>query len=371
MKTIVIGSVERGILFQDRQFIKILAPGKYRFLNPLRKTEVEVYDITKSRTVKAGLSELLSNSFDRKLEPYLMKVAADVQQVAIVYTNNKVIDIVLPASEKLYWRGLGELRVKYFDISSEYEVSREIQKDLENFANEQTLLQARVAEKSVGLLYDSGVIVRVLEPGKYAFWKAQRNLTLVTYDTRIATLEVGGQEMLTSDKVTLRMNVLINYQLNDVVKAVRQASDFQGEIYRSSQLALREAVGGQSLDQLLENKEVLNQKLQAQIASQFASVGIEILRVGVKDIILPGEMRALLNQVVEAEKSAQAQNIRRREETAATRSLLNTARMLENNPTMLRLKELEAVERISERVEKLTVFDGLAGVMNSLVNLKQ
>jgi hypothetical protein len=75
-------------------------------------------------------------------------------------------------------------------------------------------------------------------------------------------------------------------------------------------------------------------------------------------------MRILLNQVVEA---AEAQNIRRREETAATRSLLNTAKLMESNPVLLRLKELEAVERISEKVDKITGYDGLKGVIDGLL----
>jgi len=82
-------------------------------------------------------------------------------------------------------------------------------------------------------------------------------------------------------------------------------------------------------------------------------------------------MKVLLNQVVEAEKQAQANLIRRREETAATRSLHNTAKMLERSPTLLRLKELEALENVTERIDKLTVFGGLDGVLHQLVKLKE
>ena len=89
--------------------------------------------------------------------------------------------------------------------------------------------------------------------------------------------------------------------------------------------------------------------------------------MGVKDVILPGEMKTILNQVVEAEKIAQANLINRREETAATRSLLNTARLMEENPTLLRLKELETLEKVTEKIDKLTVFGGLEGVLKDMV----
>lgn len=100
-------------------------------------------------------------------------------------------------------------------------------------------------------------------------------------------------------------------------------------------------------------------------------LGIEVLGVGVKDVILPGEMKDILNSVVQAEKSAQANVIRRREEANATRSLLNTAKLIEDSPVLMRLKELEALEKITEKIDKLTVFGGLDGVMKQLVSLKQ
>ena len=93
--------------------------------------------------------------------------------------------------------------------------------------------------------------------------------------------------------------------------------------------------------------------------SKLTAYGIELDGVGVKDIVLPGEMKTILAQVVEAEKSAQANVIRRREETAATRSLLNTAKVMEGNPIALRMKELETLERVAERIDKISVFGGL------------
>ncbi len=90
---------------------------------------------------------------------------------------------------------------------------------------------------------------------------------------------------------------------------------------------------------------------------------------------MPGEMRELINKVVEAEKVAQANLIRRREETAATRSLLNTARLMEDSPTLLRLKELEALERVTEKVGRIDVQassgEGLNAILDRLVHLRQ
>ena len=88
-----------------------------------------------------------------------------------------------------------------------------------------------------------------------------------------------------------------------------------------------------------------------------------------KDIILPGEMREILNTVVLAEKEAEAGAIRRKEDAAETRALLNTAKVMADNPAMMRLKELEALESISDKVGTLTVHSGTKGLMEDLVSL--
>lgn len=104
---------------------------------------------------------------------------------------------------------------------------------------------------------------------------------------------------------------------------------------------------------------------------RFNAIGISVRSVGVKDIILPGDMKALLGKVVEAAKAAEANVIRRREETHATRSLLNTAKVMESNAIALRLKELETLEKVIEKIGNLSVYGGLDAVLNELVRLKQ
>ena len=183
-------------------------------------------------------------------------------------------------------------------------------------------------------------------------------------------LEVGGQEILTKDKVNLRLNLAANWRYSDVLQAFGQLTKPLDHLYRELQFALREAVGTRTLDELLEDKKIIDEVVSAQVTERMAAFGIDVASLGVKDIVLPGDMKAILSQLVEAEKSAQANVIRRREETAATRSLLNTAKVMENNPVALRLKELETLERVAERIDKISVFGGLDQVLHGLVNLK-
>jgi len=125
-----------------------------------------------------------------------------------------------------------------------------------------------------------------------------------------------------------------------------------------------------TLDQILERKAAVTAEAGEGIRSDMLAIGIEVTAIELKDVILPGEMRDILNQVVAAEKQAEANVIRRREETNATRSLLNTAKVMAENPVMLRLKELEALETIAGKVERLTIHNGTGGLMNDIVKLR-
>lgn len=158
---------------------------------------------------------------------------------------------------------------------------------------------------------------------------------------------------------------------SDVLTAFSRLSKPLEYLYRELQFGLRAAVGTRTLDELLENKQSIDEAVSAHLAAKLEDSGLEVSGLGVRDIILPGEMKTLLAQVVEAEKAAQANVIRRREETSATRSLLNTAKVMEENPTALRLKELETLERVAERIDRISVFGGLDQVLNGLVTLKQ
>ena len=175
---------------------------------------------------------------------------------------------------------------------------------------------------------------------------------------------------MTRDKVSLRVNLAASLRVIDPVAARTKVAKYGDYLYRELQYGLRKAVSDKTLDELLGDKASLDADIFAYVRGRVSELGLEVLGVGVKDVILPGEMKTILNSVVQAEKAAQANVIRRREESNATRSLLNTARLIEESPTLMRLKELEALEKVTEKIDKLTVFGGLEGVLNQLVSLK-
>jgi len=209
-----------------------------------------------------------------------------------------------------------------------------------------------------------------LEAGVTGYWNPGRKIAAKLVDLTRQALDVTGQEVLTRDRVTLRINISAEYRVVDPLLAVTSVKDFADTLYRALQLAFRKTIGALTLDQILEQKGMVDAEAADKVRTDMAMIGVEVSDISLKDVILPGEMREILNQVVAVQKEAEANVIRRREETNATRSLLNTAKVMAENPVMLRLKELEALESIAGKVERLTVTNGTEGLLNDLVHLR-
>jgi regulator of protease activity HflC (stomatin/prohibitin superfamily) len=180
--------------------------------------------------------------------------------------------------------------------------------------------------------------------------------------------DIAGQEIMTADKVTLRMNVVVVYRVIDARIAVSMTEDARQSLYREVQLALRAAIVARDLDAFLADKDVVARQMVEAVSRRAGSLGLEIISVGIRDVILPGDMKELMNKVTEAKKAAEANLIVRREETAAMRSQSNTAKVLEGNPTLMRLRELEVLEKIAS-AGKLNIVLGEKGLAERVVNL--
>ncbi len=371
---IVIAQNERGLHLYDRRLAAILEPGVYRWFDPLRRHEVQRYDLSVAEFDHPWLDVLLRTE-PALLARHFQVVETGEHQVGLIYKNGRLAGVSPPATRQAYWRGPIEVKVELLDIGSDYALSRAhaallarpsaaLAKTLNGFT-----LAAEVEDQHIGLLLVDGELVRTLPPGLHAFWRFNRSVKVETVDLRLQTVEVSGQEILTKDKVSLRVNLSAVYRIADPVKARGDLGNIAEYLYRTLQFGLRQAIGTQPLDGLLGDKDQLDRVVRNYVAERVEPHGLALETVGIKDVILPGEMKDILNQVVTAEKAAQANVIRRREEVAATRSLLNTAKLMEENPILLRLKELEALEKVVDKVERLTVFGGLDGVLRDTVRI--
>ena len=361
-----------GLLYLNDQLHQVIETGLYGYWKFNRKIEVKIYDCRSVGNVP-DKTDLLLTTYADKLEKYLAQVELSKYQLALMYQNGHLLKILAPDATYFYWKNVGGVKVELIDISEEFKIDKKLATSLVyHYAQlaRSSISCQELPDNHVGLLYVNGEYVQTLPPGLHAYWRFSRNITIDTWDLRLQATEVSGQEILTKDKVGLRINLSANYQIEDAVKMVKLLEKPIDYLYRELQFGIRAAVGTRTLDELLENKTVIDESVYNYIQKKMVDTGIVVRNIGVKDIILPGEMKDILASVVEAEKSAQANIIRRREETAATRSLLNTAKVMENNSTALRLKELETLEKITEQIDTISVYGGLDGLLKELIQIK-
>jgi regulator of protease activity HflC (stomatin/prohibitin superfamily) len=373
-KTEMIADTELGLLYRDRRFQRVLEPGRHTVLRGRGACQVVKLDL-RSIPLREPVLAALYLTHPRVVETYFLVADMADGELGLVYVDGKLVDLVAPQQRAFYAKRLQQVSLEVVDAAAEIAVPQRLVAPLARLAAANTVLRDLVAlvevpADHVGLLYLDGVIEGRLQPGRYAFVKAVRKVQVFSFDLRLQVLEVTGQELLTRDRIGIRANLTAVYRVSDPVKAVSLTSDLKDFLYKELQFALRQVIGTRSLEQVLGDKLGINQAIEALVLPKLADAGLVVPSVGVKDIILPGDVRELMNRVIEAEKTAQANVIKRREETAATRSLLNTAKLMEDNPILLRLKELEALEKVSEKVGNVVVTNGLDGVLEDLVRIR-
>lgn len=370
-KRIVIGDGERGLMYRNRQFERVLTAGVYRIFDPLQRVDIVVHNIARPE-YNGGDADALIVALGDRLGQTFVLANLGMQEVGLVLKNGKLEDVLAPGTRNLYWKGLVPVEVQAVSLADGLEMQADVVKRLRQLgALEKVAVSLVVPAESAGLVFIDGKLARLLEAGAYAFWNFQKNVNAEVIELRVQSVEVSGQELLTKDKVSLRVNLAASIRVTDPVAARTKVAKYGDYVYRELQYGLRKAISAKTLDELLGDKASLDADIFGYVRGRVNELGVEVLGVGVKDVILPGEMKEILNSVVQAEKAAQANVIRRREEANATRSLLNTARLIEESPVLMRLKELEALEKVTEKIDKLTVFGGLDGVLKQLVSLKQ
>jgi regulator of protease activity HflC (stomatin/prohibitin superfamily) len=209
-----------------------------------------------------------------------------------------------------------------------------------------------------GLLYQRGRFVELLEPGRYRIWPWQaKSIDLV--DIRETSQTVEGQEILTSDKIGVRVSLVAQFRVTDPVAARHNVENYLAQLYQDLQLTLRETITGQTLEELMKSRDALSTNIQADVAKRASKYGVELSRVGVKDIVLPGSVRAVFLQEMEADLKGRASLVAARHELAAARAKANTAKLLQENPHLIRMQELEVLSSLASKSGNVIVVPGL------------
>lgn len=360
MKKIVINENQRGLLFKSGKFRKVLPAGRYTLWG---NRTVEVHNMDKAvNSSVSNLSRLMQN---KAFADRVAFVQVPDDTVALHYVNGRFASL-LPKGVHAFWSEYDSHEFVLTDITDP-EVPATLPKSIFSRIPMMYYTKITVEPWRKARLYLDGVFSRLLEPGTYYFWKNGTDITAETVDTRLLALDISGQEMLTADKVTLRINFVANYRITDYVR-IAEIDNYREQIRLAAQLALRRYTGRFRLDELLENKQQLADFVFRALKEKETALFVQFADAGVKDIILPGEIRDIMNTVLIAEKRARANVITRREEVASTRSLLNTARLMDENRTLYRLKELELIEKISSNVGNITLT-GSGDILAQLTGL--
>jgi regulator of protease activity HflC (stomatin/prohibitin superfamily) len=179
---------------------------------------------------------------------------------------------------------------------------------------------------------------------------------LVKMDLRTITLEVPPQEIITHDNVTAKVNAVIYFQVIDAQKAVTQVLNYINATSQIAQTTLRAALGQATLDELLANRDKINQNLQKIIDEQTEPWGIKVTVVEIKDVELPSTMQRAMAKQAEAEREKRAKIINAEGEFQASQTLANAAAVISSQQGALQLRFLQTLVEIGYEKNTTIVF---------------
>ncbi len=353
-----INAYEVALVFENQQLTKVLQTGKYWLK---AKEKVVIYNKMQPFTSHIDIAILVKNN---ELANLLDVVVVNDNEIALVYKNN-LFNSILTAGTYAFWKEPIDYSFKIYN-TDELQVPKEIKKSvLKNPLVLRNIRAFDILSNEKGLLFIDDKLQETLTPGNYVFWNNASKVEVKRIDVRQQNMELIGQEILTSDKANLRINFDAVYKITDINKVLVENKDYIKQLYTLLQMQLREYVGNLTLDEILATKEKVGEFIIAKSKTATENLGIKLINAGIRDIILPGDIKEIMNQVLVAQKRAQANMITRREETAATRSLLNTAKLMDDNEMLFKLKEMEYVEKIADKIGEITV-SGNGGMVSQL-----
>jgi len=345
----------RAVVFRDGLPFRALGPGRHGVWG----TQLTVLRWDTDQLVFHALPEV------RAVLPseWYREVTLGERERGILFKDGQP-KVFLPAGTHRFWTVDPSVTLEIFSLDAPMPI---FPANVLAIIPKDEYLTVVVREHERGLKYERGRFTALLAPGRYAFWsRPETKVEVALVDMRLVQVAIVGQELMTKDKVTLRLSITVEYAVDDAALATHAVASVKDAVYLLVQLAARAFVSGATLDQLLEGRDGMTRALEEDTIPKARRFGVRIERVGVKDIVLPGEMKTLLNRVIEAEKEAAANVILRREETAATRSLANTARVMAEQPVLLRLKELESLKEIASHIHEVRVVVGADGLKTLL-----
>jgi regulator of protease activity HflC (stomatin/prohibitin superfamily) len=211
-----------------------------------------------------------------------------------------------------------------------------------------------VQEYERGVIFRLGRLVGARGPG--LFFIIPIIDRMVKVDLRVVTLDVPSQEAITRDNVTVRVNAVVFFRVVDPSAAIVQVEDFRQATFNIGQTTLRNVLGQSELDDLLSNREEINQRLQHIIDEATEPWGVKVSIVEVKDVELPPTMVRAMAKQAEAEREKRAKIVHAQGEFDAAKTLREAADTISENPVTVQLRYLQTLTEISVEKNSTIIF---------------
>jgi len=226
-----------------------------------------------------------------------------------------------------------------------------------------------VVDGREALLYRGGRYVRILTTGTH--WVFGWKICKVELDVREANLTIAGQEILTADQLTLKVSVVLRYQLIKTELALRSVQNYLEQLHLAVQEALRATVAAKKLDDLLTQREQIVEAMTPLVAEQAERVGVKVLRLTLRDFMLSGELKQAYADAVKARLEGLASLERARGETAALRHLLNATQLMEAHPGLFQLRYLQTIDQAVTEGKGHTLMVGLPKEITPVIQARE
>lgn len=199
-----------------------------------------------------------------------------------------------------------------------------------------------IFEYEKGVRFHKGKFRDIVGPGKYTYLNSVTRLEV--FDLRPTIMQISGQELLSADNVSVKISIAAIYQITDPQAIISQYKDFSGNLYMMIQFKLREVISTLEIDTLLINRKNITDRVKDLLSEEKSLSGVMIHSVELKDIMLSSDLKKTFTEAIKVKKEALISLEKARGEMATLRSLANAAKMIENNPELMKLRLIQTIE---------------------------
>ena len=220
------------------------------------------------------------------------------------------------------------------------------------------------------LWYEDGVLKQVLEAGRYDVPLQRKTflggkipaVDVQLVDVRERELTIKGQEILTADKVAIRVSIIVQFRVTDPTAALHEVENFEDRLYSDVQLAARRSLASMTLEDILTNRNKLSEDILSDVKEIAARYGVAILRADVKDLIFPGNLQEIMNRVLTAERLSEARLVEARTDAETRRIEAEAQAVIERQEAEARAESLRLTAEAEAAANKLKVEGEVAAL---------